>query len=79
MRHATTDEPFAALAFKIATHPFFGKLTYIRVYSGTVESGSQVINATKGLAMTAIDLLGSPETLAEAKRTFAQDMGRPAD
>jgi elongation factor G len=48
VRHATTDEPFAALAFKIASHPFFGKLTYIRVYSGTVESGSQVINATKG-------------------------------
>jgi elongation factor G len=47
-RNATTDEPFSALAFKIATHPFFGKLTYIRVYSGTVESGSQVINATKG-------------------------------
>ena len=48
VRHATTDEPFSALAFKIATHPFFGKLTYIRVYSGRVESGSQVINATKG-------------------------------
>jgi elongation factor G len=48
VRNATTDEPFAALAFKIATHPFFGKLTYIRVYSGTVDSGSQVINATKG-------------------------------
>src|SRR6516162_4790488 len=47
VRNATTDEPFAALAFKIATHPFFGKLTYIRVYSGTVESGSQVINAIK--------------------------------
>ena len=44
----STDEPFAALAFKIATHPFFGKLTYIRVYSGKVDSGSQVINATKG-------------------------------
>ncbi len=48
VRHATTDEPFSALAFKIASHPFFGKLTYIRVYSGTVESGSQVINSTKG-------------------------------
>jgi elongation factor G len=48
VRHASTDEPFAALAFKIATHPFFGKLTYIRVYSGKVDSGSQVINATKG-------------------------------
>ena len=48
VRYATTDEPFSALAFKIASHPFFGKLTYIRVYSGTVDSGSQVINATKG-------------------------------
>jgi elongation factor G len=48
VRTASTDEPFAALAFKIATHPFFGKLTYIRVYSGCVDSGSQVINATKG-------------------------------
>jgi elongation factor G len=48
VRHATTEEPFSALAFKIASHPFFGKLTYIRVYSGTVESGSPVINATKG-------------------------------
>ena len=48
VRRASTDEPFAALAFKIATHPFFGKLTYIRVYSGKVDSGSQVINATKG-------------------------------
>ena len=36
------------MAFKIATHPFFGKLTYIRVYSGKVDSGTQVINATKG-------------------------------
>ena len=48
VRTPPTDEPFAALAFKIATHPFFGKLTYIRVYSGKVDSGSQVINATKG-------------------------------
>jgi elongation factor G len=47
-RNPSTDEPFSALAFKVATHPFFGKLTYIRVYSGTVDSGSQVINATKG-------------------------------
>ncbi|WP_006245076.1 elongation factor G [Mycolicibacterium tusciae] len=48
IRKPSTDEPFSALAFKVATHPFFGKLTYVRVYSGTVESGSQVINATKG-------------------------------
>lgn len=48
IRKPSTDEPFAALAFKVATHPFFGKLTYVRVYSGKVDSGSQVINATKG-------------------------------
>ncbi|KQU36369.1 MULTISPECIES: elongation factor G [unclassified Rhodococcus (in: high G+C Gram-positive bacteria)] len=47
-RKPSADEPFAALAFKIATHPFFGKLTYVRVYSGKVDSGSQVINSTKG-------------------------------
>ncbi|MCU1647816.1 MAG: Elongation factor, partial [Nocardia sp.] len=47
-RKPSVEEPFAALAFKIATHPFFGKLTYIRVYSGRVDSGAQVINATKG-------------------------------
>ncbi|WP_082969435.1 elongation factor G [Mycobacterium kyorinense] len=47
-RKPSTEEPFSALAFKIAVHPFFGKLTYVRVYSGKVESGSQVINATKG-------------------------------
>jgi elongation factor G len=48
VRKPSTDEPFSALAFKVATHPFFGKLTYVRVYSGKVDSGSQVINATKG-------------------------------
>ncbi|WP_106825812.1 elongation factor G, partial [Mycobacterium avium] len=47
-RKPSTDEPFSALAFKVATHPFFGKLTYVRVYSGKVDSGSQVINSTKG-------------------------------
>jgi len=46
-RKASSDEPFSALAFKIAVHPFFGKLTYIRVYSGKVASGTQVVNATK--------------------------------
>ena len=48
LRKPSVDEPFAALAFKIAVHPFFGKLTYVRVYSGKVESGAQVVNATKG-------------------------------
>jgi elongation factor G len=46
-RKPEKDEPFSALAFKIAAHPFFGKLTYIRVYSGRVAAGSQVINSTK--------------------------------
>ena len=48
IRKPSVDEPFSALAFKVATHPFFGKLTYVRVYSGKVDSGTQVINATKG-------------------------------
>jgi elongation factor G len=47
-RRPSSDEPFSALAFKVATHPFFGKLTYVRVYSGKVATGAQVINSTKG-------------------------------
>ncbi|WP_062298269.1 elongation factor G [Demequina maris] len=47
-RHADADEPFSALAFKVVAHPFFGRLTYIRVYSGKLESGAQIINSTKG-------------------------------
>ena len=47
-RHPDADEPFAALAFKVATHPFFGKLTYVRVYSGKVSQGTQIYNSTKG-------------------------------
>ncbi|AWE41989.1 MULTISPECIES: elongation factor G [unclassified Actinobaculum] len=48
VRKADENEAFAALAFKIAVHPFYGKLTYIRVYSGKVAQGTQVMNATKG-------------------------------
>ncbi|MBP9917784.1 MAG: elongation factor G [Dermatophilaceae bacterium] len=48
IRKPRSDEPFSALAFKIAVHPFFGKLTYVRVYSGEVPSGAQIINSTKG-------------------------------
>ncbi|GII98719.1 elongation factor G [Sediminihabitans luteus] len=47
-RHPDANEPFSALAFKVATHPFFGKLTYVRVYSGKVAQGAQVLNSTKG-------------------------------
>ncbi|GAB3618106.1 elongation factor G [Okibacterium endophyticum] len=46
-RRADSSEPFAALVSKIAVHPFFGRLTYIRVYSGHLESGAQVVNSTK--------------------------------
>jgi elongation factor G len=48
LRHPDATEPFAALAFKVAVHPFFGRLTYIRVYSGRADSGAQLVNATKG-------------------------------
>jgi elongation factor G len=47
-RRPADDEPFAALCFKIMTDPFVGQLTYFRVYSGHIESGSSVLNATKG-------------------------------
>ena len=47
-RAPSSSEPFSALAFKVAVHPFFGKLTYVRVYSGKVPSGAQVYNSTKG-------------------------------
>ena len=47
-RHADDNEPFSALAFKIATDPYVGQLAFFRVYSGTLESGSYVYNATKG-------------------------------
>ena len=46
-RHSSDDEPFSALAFKIMTDPFVGKLAFFRVYSGTCKSGSYVLNATK--------------------------------
>ena len=47
-RHASDDEPFAALAFKIMTDPYVGRLSFFRVYSGTLNTGSAVLNATKG-------------------------------
>jgi len=47
-RHASDDEPFSALAFKIATDPYVGKLCFFRVYSGTLKAGSGVLNSTKG-------------------------------
>ena len=48
VRHSSDEEPFAALAFKIVTDPFVGKLAYARIYSGVLKSGSYVVNTTKG-------------------------------
>ena len=48
IRHPSDDEPFCALAFKIMADPFVGKLAFFRVYSGKLESGSVIYNATKG-------------------------------
>ncbi|MEV8253124.1 elongation factor G [Rhodoglobus sp. NPDC076762] len=48
IRKPDANEPFSALAFKVAVHPFFGRLTYIRVYSGHLDSGGAVANSTKG-------------------------------
>jgi elongation factor G len=48
VRHASDDEPFAALAFKIMADPYVGKLTYFRVYSGTLRAGSRILNANTG-------------------------------
>ena len=47
-RKPSAEEPFSGLAFKIAAHPFFGQLTFVRVYSGRVEPGNEVLNSTKG-------------------------------
>jgi elongation factor G len=47
-RHAAADEPFAALAFKVMSDPYVGKLTYFRVYSGTIKAGDRVVNTTTG-------------------------------
>src|SRR5690606_33033963 len=46
--HSSDDEPFAALAFKVMTDPYVGKLTYFRVYSGKLTSGAYIYNASKG-------------------------------
>src|SRR5699024_11443050 len=47
-RKPSDSEPFSALAFKIAADPHLGKLTYVRIYSGRLEAGTQVLNSTKG-------------------------------
>lgn len=49
LRHPSDSEPFTALAFKVMTDPFVGRLTFFRVYSGTLQSGSYILNSTKGV------------------------------
>ena len=48
VRHSCDSEPFSALAFKIMTDPYVGKLTFVRIYSGIIKSGSYIYNSTKG-------------------------------
>lgn len=47
-RHSSDSEPFSALSFKVMTNPFVGRLTFLRVYSGVITSGSYVLNSTNG-------------------------------
>ena len=60
IRHASDEEPFSALAFKIAADPFVGKLAFFRVYSGTISSGSYVYNSTKKKRHRLIHALALP-------------------
>lgn len=76
VRHARDEEPFAALAFKIATDPFVGTLTYIRVYSGVLNSGDTVYNSVKGKRERIGRLLQMhANTREEIKEIRAGDIG----
>jgi elongation factor G len=69
-RHSTDDEPFAALAFKIATDPFVGTLTFIRVYSGVLKSGDSVYNPIKDKKSVLVDCYKCIRTLAKRLKKF---------
>ena len=72
---ADVDAPFAALAFKVQTDPFVGKLTYARVYSGTIKAGSYVVNTSKGKRERVGRLLQMhANTRTELKEAFAGDI-----
>ncbi len=74
-RHASDDEPFSALAFKIMTDPFVGRLTFFRVYSGTLESGSYVLNSTKDQKERVGRILQMhANSRAEIKKVYAGDI-----
>jgi elongation factor G len=70
-RHPTTDEPLSALAFKIAADPHLGRLIFVRVYSGVLNSGSQVLNATKGKK----ERIGKIYQMHANKREEVESMG----
>ena len=61
VRHSSDEEPFSALAFKIMADPFVGKLAFFRVYSGTMNSGSYVLNSSKGKKERVGRILQIPE------------------
>ncbi len=71
VRHPNTDEPMSALAFKIAADPHLGRLIFIRVYSGVLTSGSQVLNATKGKK----ERIGKIYQMHANKREEVESMG----
>ncbi|WP_339048395.1 elongation factor G [Spiroplasma endosymbiont of Colias croceus] len=74
-RHSSDEEPFSALAFKIMTDPFVGRLTFFRVYSGTLESGSYVLNSTKEKKERVGRILQMhANTRAEIKKVYAGDI-----
>ncbi len=75
IRHSSDEEPFSALVFKIVSDPFVGRLAYFRVYSGTLESGSYVLNATKGKKERVGRILQMhANKRAELKKVYAGDI-----
>ena len=74
-RHSSDEEPFSSLAFKIMTDPFVGRLTFFRVYSGTLESGSYVLNSTKEKKERVGRILQMhANSRAEIKKVYAGDI-----
>ena len=73
--HSSNDEPFAALAFKVMTDPYVGKLTFFRVYSGKLEAGSYILNSTKGKKeRVGRILLMHADNRTEIKEVYAGDI-----
>ena len=74
-RKPDDDEPFAALAFKIMTDPYVGKLTFFRVYSGTIEAGDTRLNATTGTrSASGASCRCTPTSARRSRRCFAGDI-----